>query len=96
MKALQLSKKKRSQRASQRTSVIEKASPAGQVGQLGELVRTVGLVGIVFGVNPLAAHLVVYAGGPALLAYGFAAFCMLLFCGWWILKALPPFKNTVF
>src|ERR1044071_7120290 len=49
--------------------------------------KIVGLVGVVFGVNPLAAHAVAYNHGPAALAYGFSAFVMLVFCGWWALKA---------
>jgi len=86
---------KKDRRPIDQSGHIARTGPAAQVGQLGELVRTVGPVGIVFGVNPLAAHLVAYAGGPALLAYGFSAFCMLLFCAWWMLKAISPFKNTV-
>lgn len=65
------------------------------ITHLGEVVRSVGLTGLVFGLNPLAAHLVVHTGGPPMLAYGFASFCMVLFFGWWTLKAFPPFKNIV-
>jgi hypothetical protein len=93
MKALKPRKTVPSKDADADQGANRKLTP--QIGQLGEMVRTVGLVGIVFGVNPLSAHMVVYAGGPPLLAYGFASFCMLLFCSWWMLKAFPPFKNTV-
>ncbi len=62
-------------------------------GSWARAFKIVGLVGVVFGANPLAAHAVAYNNGPAALAYGFSAFVMLVFCGWWALKALPAFKE---
>jgi hypothetical protein len=69
--------------------------PIGHMRQMGEIVRNVGLGGVVFGVNPLAAHGVAYVNGPAMLAYGFAVFCMLLFFFMWVLKSFPRFKDMI-
>jgi len=62
-------------------------------GPWAKAFKIVGLVGVVFGVNPLAAHAVVYNQGPEAWAYCFSGFVMVIFCGWWILKAFPLFRD---
>ena len=67
--------------------------PEGPSGALVKLARTLGVSGLVLGVNPLAAHAVAYAGGPAFMAYVFAAIVILLFIPWYLMEIRASAKR---
>jgi hypothetical protein len=85
---------KRDKKAPERVNGEAMSRDLIEPNQWAHALKTVGIVGAVFGANPLAAHAVAYVGGPALLAYTFAASVILLFFLWCCFRALPRFRDV--